>query len=81
MSVYVAEGYDINLVIEAQARPQRSKKPKINGFWLFLTIRKEQLEQSGDQIIFDQNALRDKIAQEWDNLGRRKQKEFKLLAK
>ena len=83
MAIFVAEGYDFNLIIEARKRtkapPARGKK--ISGFWRFMCIRREQLDQAGDDIIHDDLALKDKVAQEWDNLGRKKQQEFKVLAK
>ena len=82
MAVYIAEGYDLNLMIASKTKPKDDvKKPKINGFWSFMNIRKEQLEQTGNDVIFDKEALLDKVAQEWDNLGRKKQDEFKALAK
>ena len=46
-----------------------------------MCIRRDQLTHAGDDIIHDDLALKDKIAQEWDNLGRKKQLEFKILAK
>ena len=83
MAIFVAEGYDFNLIIEARNRtkapPSRGKK--ISGFWRFMCIRREQLDQAGDDIVHDDLALKDKVAQEWDNLGRKKQQEFKVLAK
>ena len=81
MAIYVAEGYDFNLIIEAHVVDRPKKAKKVSGFWLYFCIRKEQLGQAGDDIIFDELALKDKVAQEWDNLGRKKQLEFKYLAK
>ena len=82
MAVYIAEGYDLNLITASKTKPKEEvKKPKMNGFWLFMTVRKEQLEQTGDDIIFDKDALLDKVAKEWDYLGLKKRNEFKALAK
>merc|ERR1712062_455331 len=83
MAIFVAEGYDFNLIIEARNRtkPPPSRGKKISGFWRFMCIRREQLDQAGDDIVHDDLALKDKVAQEWDNLGRKKQQEFKVLAK
>merc|ERR1712062_263574 len=83
MAIFVAEGYDFNLIIEARNRTKAptSRGKKISGFWRFMCIRREQLDQAGDDIVHDDLALKDKVAQEWDNLGRKKQQEFKVLAK
>ena len=83
MSIFVAEGYDFNLIIEARTRTKApsSRGKKISGFWRFMCIRRDQLTHAGDDIIHDDLALKDKVAQEWDNLGRKKQHEFKVLAK
>ena len=83
MSIFVAEGYDLNLIIEARTKTKApsSRGKKISGFWRFMCIRRDQLTHAGDDIIHDDLALKDKIAQEWDNLGRKKQHEFKVFAK
>ena len=82
MAVYIAEGYDLNLIIAAKTKPKEEvKEPKMNGFWLFRKVRKDQLEETGDDVIFDNEALLDKVAKEWNSLGPKKRDEFKALAK